>query len=170
MRARGQKTREGAASAVRNRHDRRHRDQLLETHELFDADKRPGEKCGLAATNGHIEAAQALVAKGADIDGKAYETTPLLRATFRNRIEVIDWLLDEGADPNATGWLGGHAKGVTAFHLAASDGLDDVIERLRNAGARADLVDDLYHATPAGWARFYGHPKLAAEIEDDGRA
>ena len=47
MRARGQKTRQGAASAVRNRHDRRHRDQLLETHELFDADKRPGEKCGL---------------------------------------------------------------------------------------------------------------------------
>ena len=123
----------------------------------------------LAATNGHIEAAQALVAKGADIDGKAYETTALLRATFRNRVEVIDWLLDEGADPNATGWLGGHAKGVTAFHLAASDGLTDVIERLRNAGARADVVDDLYHATPASWARFYGHPELAAEIEDDAR-
>ena len=47
MRAQGQKTREGAASAVRNRHDRRPLDQLLETHELFDADKRPGEKCGL---------------------------------------------------------------------------------------------------------------------------
>ena len=57
----------------------------------------------LAATNGHIEAAQALVAKGAAIDAKAYATTPLLRATFRNRVEVIDWLLDEGADPNATG-------------------------------------------------------------------
>ena len=52
MRARGQKTREGAASAVRNRHDRRHRGQLRETHELFDADKRPGEKCGLASTSG----------------------------------------------------------------------------------------------------------------------
>ena len=47
MRARGQKTREGAASAVRNRHDHRHRGQLLETQELFAADKRPGEKCGL---------------------------------------------------------------------------------------------------------------------------
>ena len=44
---RGQKTRAGAASAVRNRHDRRHRGQLPETHELFDADKRPGEECGL---------------------------------------------------------------------------------------------------------------------------
>ena len=45
---RGQKTREGAASAVRHRHDHRHRGQTSETQELFDADKRPGEKCGLA--------------------------------------------------------------------------------------------------------------------------
>ena len=54
---RGQKTREGlprearagAASAVRHRHDHRHRGQTSETQELFDADKRPGEKCGLGA-------------------------------------------------------------------------------------------------------------------------
>ena len=45
---RGQKTREGAASAVRHRHDHRHRGQTSETQELFDADKRPGEKCGLS--------------------------------------------------------------------------------------------------------------------------
>ena len=47
VRARGQKTREGAASAVRHRHDHRHRGQTSETQELFDADKRPGDKCGL---------------------------------------------------------------------------------------------------------------------------
>ena len=44
---RGQKTREGTASAVCNRHDRWHRGQLLETMSSFDAEKRPGEKCGL---------------------------------------------------------------------------------------------------------------------------
>ena len=48
---RGQKTREGAASAVRHRHDHRHRGQTSETQELFDADKRPGEKCGLGIAN-----------------------------------------------------------------------------------------------------------------------
>ena len=48
VRARGQKTREGTASAVCNRHDRWHRGQLLETMSSFDAEKRPGEKCGLA--------------------------------------------------------------------------------------------------------------------------
>ena len=119
----------------------------------------------LAATNGHLEAAQALTARGARIDGRAYETTPLLRATFRNRIEMVDWLLDQGADPNGTGWLGGHAKGVTALHLAAADGLVEIIERLRRAGADRRATDDLYHSTPAGWARFHGHPELAVELD-----
>ena len=54
---RGQKTREGTASAVCNRHDRWHRGQLLETMSSFDAEKRPGEKCGLGrATLGKIAA------------------------------------------------------------------------------------------------------------------
>ena len=119
----------------------------------------------LAATNGHLEAAELLVAKGASIDGRAYETTPLLRATFRNRVEMVDWMLDQGADPNGTGWLGGHAKGVTAFHLAAADGLREIIERLRMAGADPSATDDLYNGTPASWARFHGHLDLAEELQ-----
>ena len=118
----------------------------------------------LAATNGHLEAAAALVARGARIDGRAYETTALLRATFRNRIEMVEWLLGKGADPNATGWLGGHAKGVTAFHLAAADGRKEIIELLRAADADPSVVDDLYKSTPAGWARFYGHKELANKL------
>ncbi len=120
----------------------------------------------LAATNGHLAAAEALVAKGARIDGRAYETTPLLRATFRDRVEMVDWLLQRGADPNGTGWLGGHAKGVTALHLAAADGRTEIIERLRRGGADPAATDDLYDATPAGWARFHGHPELAAELQE----
>ena len=119
----------------------------------------------LAATNGHLEASRLLLAKGARIEGRAYEATPLLRATFRNRIEMVDWLLEQGADPDATGWLGGHAKGVTAFHLAAADDRVEIIERLQRAGANPVARDDLYHATPAGWARFHGHPELADRLE-----
>jgi len=121
----------------------------------------------LAATNGHMEAAKALVAKGARIDGRAYETTPLLRATFRGRIEMVDWLLEQGADPNGTGWLGGHAKGVTAFHLAAADGLVEIVERLQRAGADLRAKDDLYGGTPSSWARFHGHPEVADRLRVD---
>ena len=119
----------------------------------------------LAATNGHLEVARLLVSKGARIEGRAYQATPLLRATFRNRIEMVDWLLDQGADPDATGWLGGHAKGVTAFHLAAADGRVEIIERLKRAGANPLARDDLYHATPAGWARFHGQLGLAERLD-----
>ena len=119
----------------------------------------------LAATNGHLEAAEALVMRGAQVDGRAYETTPLLRATFRNRIEMVHWLLDQGADPNGTGWLGGHAKGVTAFHLAAADGRREIIEYLKRAGADPSATDELYQGTPAGWASFHGQPDLAEELQ-----
>ena len=76
---RGQKTREGAASAVRHRHDHRHRGQTSETQELFDADKRPGEKCGLgtayaAARDGAIENARP--------DGRVEECLRILPASF----------------------------------------------------------------------------------------
>lgn len=119
----------------------------------------------LAATNGHLEAVKALVQRGAQIDGRAYEATALLRATFRNRIDVVDWLLDQGADPNGRGWLGGHAKGVTAFHLAAADGRLEIIELLKRVGADPSATDDLYHGTPAGWAQFHGQPDLARELQ-----
>lgn len=120
----------------------------------------------LAATNGHLAAAEALVARGARIDGRVYETTPLLRATFRNRVGMVDWLLEQGADPNGTGWLGGHAKGVTALHLAAADGSLEIIERLRASGADPCVTDDLYNGTPVSWARFYGHEHLADKLQE----
>ena len=50
---RGQKTREGAASAVRHRHIGTIIDiavKLVKPKSFFDADKRPGEKCGLGPT------------------------------------------------------------------------------------------------------------------------
>ena len=65
----------------------------------------------------------------------------------------------------ATGWLGGHAKGVTAFHLAVADGRVEIIERLKRAGANPLARDDLYHGTPAGWARFHGQPALAERLD-----
>ena len=60
---RAQKTREGTASAVCNRHDRWHRGQLLETMSSFDAEKRPGEKCGLGTWEGGREKVPAAICR-----------------------------------------------------------------------------------------------------------
>ena len=45
----GPKDPRGRGQRSSQSHDHRHRGQRCETQELFDADKRPGEKCGLAA-------------------------------------------------------------------------------------------------------------------------
>ena len=115
-----------------------------------------------AATNGRLEAAAYLQPQGASVNGTVYGTTPLLRAAWKNRLAMVDWLLDHDADIDATGWLGGHAKGTTALHIAASNGHVAVVKRLLERGARKDIVDDLYHSPPLGWAEFHGHPDTAA--------
>ncbi len=110
----------------------------------------------LAATNGRLDAMAAILDRGAGIDGKAYETTALIRATWKNQLEAVDWLLDRGADVNATGWLGGHVKGATALHIAASDGHDELVRLLIARGADLSLTDPLYNGTPEGWAEHSG--------------
>lgn len=119
-----------------------------------------------AACNGRIEAMEYLISQGADPNGLAYNTTALLRATWKGRRETVDWLLDHGADIDATGWLGGHAQGITALHIAASQGDRLLVEHLVACGATLTLRDDLYDGTPDGWAEQYKHAELASYLRE----
>lgn len=118
-----------------------------------------------AATNGRIDAMQMLLDFGARIDGKVYGTTALLRAAWKGRREAMDWLLDHGADIDIQGWLGGHAKGATALHIAASNGDVELVRRLLARGAKAAVRDSLYQSTPRGWAEFHRQPVAAALLD-----
>ena len=115
-----------------------------------------------AATNGREEAAAYLLERGANVNGEVYGTTALIRAAWKGRHTMIDWLLDHGAAIDARGWLGGHAKGVTALHIAASSGHVAATQRLIDRGADTTLRDDLYDSTPLGWAQFHGFAATAA--------
>ena len=68
--------------------------------------------------------------------------------------------------PTRTRTFGGpdHGVGVTALHLAAQNGDLDTIRTLLELGADPMREDDLYHATPAGWAEHGGHPEAVALI------
>ena len=55
-----------------------------------------------AVREGHFETAMALVAAGADIDGRTDGdmSTPLVVSTVNGHYDLAAWLLEQGADPN----------------------------------------------------------------------
>lgn len=113
-----------------------------------------------AATNGRLQAAEYLVARGANVDGLAYETSALIRAVWAQQTEMVEWLLDQGASVNARGWLGGHLQGATALHIAANGGHLDLARLLVDRGADVMLRDALNDATAEGWAEYHNHPDV----------
>lgn len=119
----------------------------------------------LAATHNRIEAMEALRARGADVNGKAFDTTALIRAAWKGHLPAVQSLIDAGADLAVRGRLGGHAQGVTALHIAAENNYEAMVDVLLEAGADPTLEDHLYHGTPAGWARNRGHSALAERLQ-----
>jgi hypothetical protein len=74
--------------------------------------------------------------------------------------EMVRALLDADENPNRYNPPGGHAH-ATPLHQAAGFGHLGVVQLLVERGARVDLKDVLWHATPAEWAAHEG--KTAVE-------
>lgn len=81
-------------------------------------------------------------------------------AAAYGRWELVAGLVEVGAPFAATG--------RTALHLAAGAGELEVIDLLVAHGAGIDAVDPDFHATPAQWASFLGHPEAAARLGELG--
>jgi ankyrin repeat protein len=135
---------------------------------------------------GFVDAAEALVRRGARVDllpaaaglGRLDDVEAMLPtasaddrqralalAAQLGRLDVTRTLLDAGEDPNRFNPPGMHAHGMPLHH-AALYGHDAVVRLLMERGARADVADTLFHATPAGWAEHGGHPAIAAFLRD----
>jgi ankyrin repeat protein len=108
-----------------------------------------------------------LVRAGARVDADPYRGTPLLWAAFCNRIEAAAWLLDHGADVNQKATFGGltHGQGIAALHLAAQRGHMPMVKFLVQRGADLSLKDDLYNATPARHAEYFGQAHVLEELK-----
>jgi len=88
----------------------------------------------------------------ADDPGLFQQLTPndydvLLRAASANRLDILEIMLTSGIDPNGAG-----SSGATALHGAAWHGHNDAVRLLLTHGARRDVRDVVYHATPIEWA------------------
>jgi hypothetical protein len=113
----------------------------------------------VAAALGRIEDVRQLLA-GANTEDRHLALT--LAADF-GHVEIVRLLLDAGEDPNRYNPVGGHSH-TTPLHQAAGGGHDEVVRLFVERGARLDLKDILWHATPADWARHAGKTEIEAYL------
>ena len=137
---------------------------------------------------GYLRTAEALVRRGARVDhiataaglGRLAEATTLLPASdadSRHRAlalaaqlghaDVVRLVLDAGEDPNRYNPAGTHAHS-TPLHQAIIAGHDAVVRLLVERGARLDIQDTIYHATPLGWARHGGKTGIEKYLREHG--
>lgn len=108
---------------------------------------------GLACFFRHAEVARLLLDSGADAalsSANALRFSPLHSAVAADVFEIVDLLLERGADPNAVA-----ADGNTPLHSAAGHGNRQVIARLLAAGADRDARNQA-GSSPADLARQHG--------------
>jgi len=85
------------------------------------------------AQKGDISKAELLIRYGASINAveEEYQSTPLGMAARWGNVEMVSYLLNEGADPNKSG-----AAWSTPLAWAQKKGHSDIIRLLENAGAK----------------------------------
>lgn len=137
---------------------------------------------------GFVDAADALARRGASIDslaaaaglGRADDVRLLLPtsdaadrrralalAAQNGQAEAVGVLLDAGEDPNRFNPDGFHSHS-TPLHQAALAGHDDVVRLLVERGARLDVRDRIWDASPLGWALHGGRERTAAFLRGRG--
>jgi ankyrin repeat protein len=156
---------------------------------LCDYGADPNTAIRAAALHGELDSVHALLNRGARLDlpiaaalGQLDDARLLLpHATTEDRhlaltlaadlghVAVVQLLLDAGEDPDRYNPVGGHSH-TTPLHQAAGAGHEDIVRLLVERGARLDIKDILWQATPAGWAHYAGHTKIEAYLREQENA
>jgi Ankyrin repeats (3 copies) len=136
-----------------------------------------------ALVNGHVAAAEHLVARGAELslasavclgrwdDARRLNETAspsekqfaLVQAALIGQAEAVTWMLAAGADVNRPS-ADLYAHGTPLHHAVCSGSLATV-RALVEAGANVHAPDKAWNGTPLGWAEHYLEERKDAESQ-----
>lgn len=109
-----------------------------------------------AAKTGNLDALGTHLAKGVNLNGQDSQAglTPLSWAVVARRLEIVEWLIQSGADANAN-----NRDGSTALHHAAFMGYDRIGRILIQNGADMSVRDENgetpLNRAQAGWISIF---------------
>lgn len=128
----------------------------------FEPQETLDEALSWASRHAALDTMAILVERGARVNANPYRGTPLLWATARSRYSAMRWLVAHGADPSLAHDFGGanHGNMATALHLAAQWNDAEAVRVLLELGADCALADGTFHATPLGWAKYFGNTDI----------
>jgi ankyrin repeat protein len=156
---------------------------------LCDYGADPNTAIHPAAVLTEHDSVRALLRRGAKLDlpvaaalGKETESSQFLKtanpeerhlalalAAQFGHVNIVRSLLDAGEDPDRYNPPGGHSHS-TPLHQAAAAGHEAIVRLLVERGARLDLKDVLWHATPDEWAAHEGKPEIEAWLRSRNNA
>lgn len=150
---------EACATGVRDRVE----SILQDVPRMIDAHSPDGfTPLSLACFFGHVELAQRLINRGANLDLAAtnpMQVTPLHAAAAGRHLEIVRALLEAGANPNAR-----QQGGFTPLHAAAQNGDAEMARLLLTKGADREARAE-NNQTPLDFALLRGHAAVANVLE-----
>jgi len=116
-----------------------------------------------AVSSGYPRIVELLLKHDVELNSPWYASNYMCYAFRFSNLEMVQLLLDHGANPNLTNWLG-----ISYLHLVALQGNIELARLLINYGADINAVDHEYCTTPLGWASKYGQAEMVTFLLKQG--
>jgi hypothetical protein len=111
-----------------------------------------------AAWKGNLGAVRWLLARGARVNSEAMQWSALHYAAFADHADVVDLLLEKGADVNARS-----PNGSSVLMMAVYEGREDMARRLLARGADTGVKNENGDGA-LEWAMKFDHTKIARMV------